>query len=114
MAYATAIFLLLTLPNFIYAGPGGAIAKAVTKNKWLRALLFIGIAILVIIFLPFIIMEFIKEKQAKKRVLDDLRFLSARDSRFDWLKIRRRVLNCFNRVHQQWDKGEKEWDRAQY
>ena len=87
----------------VLAGPGGKIAKAVFETFWGKVVL----TILVILFLPIILFVMLKEKMAERRARKDLRFLANRnDSRFEWLNIRQRALDCFHRIHAAWSKED--------
>jgi hypothetical protein len=96
-------------PAFAFAGPGGRIARAVAETFWGRVIL-IGLAI---IFLPLTIYILLKENRAKKRVLSDLQVVARVSSDFDWIKLRKRIQDCFHRVHAAWEKSDvseaREW-----
>jgi len=96
------VFFLTFYPAFAFAGPGGRIARAVAETFWGKVIL-IG---LVIFFLPLIIYVLLKEYRAKKRVLRDLQIVATLSPDFDWIKIRKRVQDCFYRVHAAWEKSD--------
>ena len=96
------LFILLFYPSVAFAGPGGKIARAVFETFWGRVIL-IGLTIL---FLPLIIFVALKEHKAKKRVLKDLKILARVSPDFDWIKLRKRIQDCFYRVHSSWEKGD--------
>ena len=98
----TMIFFLLCFPVFVFAGPGGKIAKAVIGTFWGKVI-FAG---LFIVFLPFIILTLVKEHFAKKRALKDLRIIATLSPDFDWIKMRKRIQDCFFRVHAAWEKSD--------
>ena len=89
------VFSLLFYPTVAFAGPGGKIAKIIAETFWGKVIL-IG---LTIIFLPLIIYMLLKEHRAKKRVLKDLEVLATVSPDFDWIKLRKRIQDCFYRVH---------------
>jgi hypothetical protein len=96
------VFLIAALFLYVdpaFAGPGGRIAKAAFETFWGRVVL----CILIIIFLPFIIYSYVREKLAERRAHKDLAFMSAYNSKFDWLKVRERAKDCFFRVHSGWE-----------
>lgn len=101
-------FLILTLTVFIfllfidpvYAGPGGAVAKALFKTWWGK-LLLIAIAI---IFLPLIIYVKFREYFAVKKNKQELLKLGAVNKDFKWSILEKNVRNVFERVHIAWDK----------
>jgi Tim44-like domain len=96
------LFFLLFWPGYVFAGPGGKIAKAVTETFWGKVLL-IGVTIF---FLPLILYILLKEYRAKKRVFKDLKVASKVSPDFDWIKLRKRIQDCFHRVHAAWEKSD--------
>ena len=80
------------------AGPGGKIASTIFESFWGKVLL----VALVIIFLPLIILNTIKEKMAEKRTRKDLAFMAKYSDLFDWLSLQQRVKDSFLRVHKGW------------
>ena len=108
------VFFLLFFPTFAFAGPGGKIARAVAETFWGKVIL-VGLTIL---FLPLIIYTLLKEHRAKKRVLKDLRILARVCPDFDWIKLRKRIQDCFYRVHAAWEKSDvseaNEWMTESY
>lgn len=99
---ATLVTALLFFIEPAMASPGGKIASAVFNTFWGRIIL-VG---LVIFFLPLIIYNEVREQFAKRRALQDLRFMMKHDAQFDWLTIRNRVTDCFYRVHSGWSKSD--------
>jgi hypothetical protein len=108
------LICVLFYPANALAGPGGKIAKAVAETFWGKVVL----AILVIIFLPLILWVMVKEYRAKKRVLRDLKIVAQASPDFDWIKIRKRIQDCFHRVHAAWEKSDvseaAQWMTAWY
>lgn len=98
------VLIFLNSVDPAIAGPGGKIASAAFKSFWGRVLLIV----LVILFLPLIIYNRIKLRFAEKRARKDLRFVSSFDSRFEWTAVKERVIDCFNRVHDAWQKENVE------
>lgn len=96
------VFLLLFYPTFAFAGPGGKIARAVAETFWGKVIL-VGITLF---FLPLIIYTLLKEHRAKKRVINDLNVLARVSPDFDWIKLRKRIQDCFYRVHAAWEKSD--------
>jgi len=96
------VFSVLFFPAFVFAGPGGKIAKAVAETFWGKVILIA----LVIFFLPLIIYVWLKEYRAKKRVFRDLQIVARASPDFDWIKLRKRIQDCFYRVHAAWEKSD--------
>ena len=96
------VFFMLFYPAFVFAGPGGKIARAVAETFWGKVIL----GGLVILFLPLIIYVLVKEYRAKKRVLRDLATVAKASPDFDWIKMRKRIQDCFHRVHAAWEKSD--------
>lgn len=96
------VFFILFYPTIAFAGPGGKIAKAIAQTFWGKVIL-IG---LTIFFLPLLIYFFLKEHRAKKRVLNDLKVVARISPDFDWIKLRKRIQDCFHRVHAAWEKSD--------
>lgn len=96
--FITIAFVLFLFIDPLYAGPGGAVAKALFKTWWGKSLL----VIITIIFLPLVfyikIIEFIAIKKAKKQ----LGKLSLINKDFSWLNIEKNVSNVFSRVYLAW------------
>ncbi len=97
-----AIPLIFFTPAYLFAGPGGKIVTAVTGTLWGR----IAIGTLGMIFVPLILYAMIKEYRAKRRAYKDLAFMAGMDPKFEWLKIKKRILDCFHHVHGLWRRGE--------
>jgi hypothetical protein len=102
MKFASIFTFCLLLPSTVFAGPGGKIAKAVFETFWGRMLL----GILIVVLLPLIAWVAIKEHFAKKRALKHLGIVGSALPDFQWIKIRKRVKDCFTRVHDSWDKTD--------
>ena len=98
------ILMVVLVPDAVYAAAGGSIAKAITKSFWGK--LIMGVVFL--IFLPLIIWVYIKEYRAVKRTSKDLVMLASKSKVFDWLSIKMRVSEVFNRVQTAWDKNNIE------
>lgn len=96
------VFSILFFPAFVFAGPGGKIAKAVAET-FLGKVILIG---LILFFLPVLIYVSLKERRAKKRVLRDLQIVARVNPDFDWIKLRKRIQDCFYRVHAAWEKSD--------
>lgn len=96
------VFSILFFPAFVFAGPGGKIASAVFDTFWGKVILIA----LVIFFSPLIIYVLLKQHRAKKRVLSDLQIVARVSPDFDWIKLRKRILDCFYRVHAAWEKSD--------
>lgn len=88
-------------PELAWAGAGGKIAKALSKSIWVR----IGLAILAVIFLPLIIMGYIRERRKVKQTTADLALLSKKHQAFNFLALKPRITNVYTRVQAAWDKG---------
>ena len=100
--FSCLIFFMLFYPVMAFAGPGGKIAKAIAETFWGKVIL----GIVVIIFLPLILYTLLKEHFAKRRVLNDLKIDARVCPDFDWIKLRKRIQDCFHRVHAAWEKKE--------
>lgn len=98
----TLLFFLLFYPSLALAGPGGKIAKAVVTTFWGRVIL----AVLVIFFLPLICFTLLKEYLAQKRAHKDLKIAAELHPDFEWIKLRKRIQDCFFRVHSAWEKSD--------
>lgn len=96
------VLLILFFPAFVSAGPGGKIAKAVSETFWGKVILIA----MAIFFSPLIIYVLLKEHRAKKRVLADLQIVARVSPDFDWIKVRKRIQDCFYRVHSAWEKSD--------
>jgi len=98
------ILLLCALfyPATALAGPGGKIAKAVAETFWGKVIL----AVVVLIFLPLALWVILQEYRAKKRVLHDLIIVAKASPGFDWIKIRKRIQDCFHRVNAAWEMSD--------
>jgi hypothetical protein len=92
----------LLLIGTAQAGPGGMIARAAFETLPGRILL-VG---LIILFAPLIIYNYILEKRAVKRALQDLTYMARLSPAFDWLRIRERATDCFQRVHSAWSEED--------
>ncbi|WP_432474138.1 Tim44 domain-containing protein [Amphritea sp. HPY] len=82
-----------------FAGPGGKIASVVFETFWGQVVL----GILTIIFFPLITYVFLREKLSERRARKDLRFMAVHSSKFEWLKVQERAIDCFFRVHSGWE-----------
>ena len=81
-----------------YAGPGGQIAKLLAKTFWGKMVL----GLLTFILLPVGIYLYIKQKAAERRAFKDLRYMAQHDPNFEWLRAKKRILDCFYRIHSAW------------
>jgi hypothetical protein len=93
---------LLLLSSSAWAGPGGMIARAAFETPLGR----IALLVLTILFLPLIIYTLVTEKLAERRALKDLAWMAGRSPLFDWLSIRLRITDCFQRVHSAWSEED--------
>ncbi|SHK21108.1 Tim44-like domain [Rubritalea squalenifaciens DSM 18772] len=100
--YFLVVTFLLMFPAEVMAGPGGSIVKAATKTIWGKIIL----GLLFVILLPFIIYISIKEYLAKRKAMKTLRVAGLSLPDFDWIKLKRRVEDCYTRVHDAWDKND--------
>lgn len=98
------LFFLLLTAEPVLAGPGGKIAKSLFDSLWGKLLLIA----LIIVFLPLIVLNFFKERWAERRTRRDLRFMSKYNSNFEWLFLKQRITDCFNRIHRAWQQEELE------
>lgn len=98
LLWLSAVIVVAAMPATALAGPGGMIAKAVVHSFWGK----VGLALLVIFFMPLILLVMIREKLAERRSLRDLRFMAQHAAVFDWLNTKERALDCFYRVHRAW------------
>ena len=96
-SFAT-LSLSVLLIGTAHAGPGGMIARAAFETLPGRIVL----GCLVILFAPLIIYNYILEKRAAKRALQDLNYMARLSPAFDWLRLRERATDCFQRVHSAW------------
>lgn len=97
---ATTVIALTLQPAF--AGPGGKIASAAFETFWGRIIL----CLLVIFFLPLIVTILVQKNLATRRANKDLAYVAQHDKRFDWMNIKNRVKECFQRVHLGWQDGD--------
>ncbi len=81
------------------AGPGGRVASAFFTTPVGKV---VGI-LLFVVFLPFIVYVYARERWAASRVQRQLAGLSAHDPAFDWVDLRLRIKDCYLRVHDAWD-----------
>jgi len=95
-------FSISFYPAAVFAGPGGKIARTVAETFWGRVIL---IALFIIVS-PIIVYVLLKEHMAKKRVLKDLKIVARVSPDFDWIKLRKRIQDCFYRVHAAWEKSD--------
>jgi predicted lipid-binding transport protein (Tim44 family) len=93
---------VLVLADPALAGPGGKIARSLFSGFWGKLIL----GLLVIVFLPLIILSIFKEKRAERRARKDLRFLSSHSSLFEWIMLKQRITDCFQRVHKGWQQED--------
>ncbi len=102
LIFALLVVMVLLVVDPVYAGPGGAIAKAITKTFWGKLLMLI----LVIIFAPLIIYVLIRERIGVFYTKRTLSKIAAVDRRFNWLDLEKDIRNAYSRVHTAWDKED--------
>ncbi len=102
LIFALLVVMVLLVVDPVYAGPGGAIAKAITKTFWGKLLMLI----LVIIFAPLIIYVLIRERIGVFYTKRTLSKIAAVDRRFNWLDLEKDIRNAYSRVHISWDKED--------
>lgn len=102
MKFASIFTFLLLLPATVMAGPGGKIAKAIFETFWGKVLL----GFLTLVLLPLILWVMLKEYRAKKRALKHLQVVGSAMPEFQWIKLRKRVKDCFTRIHDSWSKAD--------
>lgn len=102
LIFALLVVMVLLVVDPVYAGPGGAIAKAITKTFWGKLLMLI----LVIIFAPLIIYVLIRERIGVFYTKRTLSKIVAVDRRFNWLDLEKDIRNAYSRVHIAWDKED--------
>lgn len=95
------MILLLNSTNLI-AGPGGEIAKALSKNP----LIILSTIITLILLSPLFLISYFKRKRKVKVTKKDLREISATDRNFDWYFIKQRAIDSFYRIHSAWSKED--------
>lgn len=102
LIFALLVVMVLLVVDPVYAGPGGAIAKAITKTFWGKLLMLI----LVIIFAPLIIYVLIREHIGVFYTKRTLSKMATVDRRFNWLDLEKDIRNAYSRVHIAWDKED--------
>lgn len=95
------ILFILMINDPLMAGAGGSIAKAISKNFWVKLLM----VIVTIIFLPLILYIYITELIATRKTKKDLAVLSQKHRMFQWIGVNQRIKDVFMRVQRGWDKG---------
>lgn len=95
--FLVVLFLVITAQPAL-AAPGGKIVSGLFKSAFGKVLL----VIVFFVFLPIIVYTWIKEKSAEENTLKQLDKLAAIDPNFDWIQLRKRITDCFNRVHAAW------------
>ncbi len=96
------VIALLVMMEPAFAGPGGKIARAAFETFWGR----IALGILTIILLPLILYIIIKEKLGERKARKQLRLMAKYDPNFEWMNIKQRATDCFQRVHAAWTKED--------
>jgi hypothetical protein len=96
------IVCLVVFADPAFAGPGGKIASGLFRSPAGKILL----GVLTIVFLPMVLYVVGKEFFAQRRTLADVRRLAATHDEFDWLVLKERVTDVFQRVHAAWRKEE--------
>lgn len=102
LIFALLVVMVLLVVDPVYAGPGGAIAKAITKTFWGKLLMLV----LVIIFAPLIIYVLIRERIGVFYTKRTLSKIAAVDRRFNWLDLEKDIRNAYSRVHIALDKED--------
>ncbi|WP_420401631.1 hypothetical protein [Flagellimonas sp.] len=93
------ILVLLLWVDPLYAGPGGAIAKAFFKTWWGKAILIA----LTVIFLPLVIYVRLREYIEIRRTKKQLAEIANTNKDFSWLSLDKTVRNIFSRVYIAWN-----------
>lgn len=96
------IVFLFVFIDPVYAGPGGAVAKAFFKTWWGKLLMIV----LVIIFFPLIIYVYLREYFAVKKCKKELEKLQQINDDFRWSKLEKTVKQIFERVYHAWSKED--------
>lgn len=85
--------------DMAWAGPGGRIAKEIFDTTWGK----IGFGLIVLIFFPLLLEDYLTRRKAIKRAKNSLNKLARIDhSIFDEFNLKNRVTDVFNRVHKAW------------
>lgn len=100
--FALLICFVILVVDPVYAGPGGAIAKAITKTFWGKVLMILAL----IIFAPLIIYVSLREFIGVKITRNALKKIARVDRRFNWLDLEKDIRNVYSRVHIAWDKED--------
>ncbi|MFT4661474.1 MAG: hypothetical protein ACI8XB_001751 [Patiriisocius sp.] len=104
IALALLIIVALIIAEPVYAGPGGFVAKGISKSWWGKLLLLA----LAVIFLPLIIYirsrEYLSVRQNMK-VLSKLGFIN---TDFRWSFLEKNTRNIYGRVYTAWSKENLE------
>ncbi len=85
-----------------YAGPGGQIAKVLAKTFWGKMVL----GLLAAILMPVGIYLYIKQQLAQRRAYKDLKYMAQYNPNFEWLRTKKRIMDCFHRIHSTWDEED--------
>ena len=97
IALCAIVALVLLAPEAAYAAPGGII-KLAAKSTFGKIIM----AVLAIIFLPFIIYFSAKSAIQTRRTLNDLKTLTATMPHYRWLDAKDRVTEVFQWVWEGW------------
>lgn len=101
------ILLVIILLFFVepsYAGPGGYIAKAVSKTLWGKILL----VLLFVVFFPLILYVVLREKIGVYKAKKVINKLAVLNKDFQWLNVEKSVKNTYTRVHIAWNHEDME------
>lgn len=96
--------LIVLIADPAVAAPGGKIVSGLFRTFWGK--MFLGA--LTVIFLPLILWVVWKERMGTQRTMADLKRLAAVYPEFDWMRLKERTVECFNRVHDAWRREEME------
>ncbi len=81
------------------AAPGGYIVREAFHAWWMKPILLI----LILLTFPWLIWKYYETRQAKLKCNKLLLQLSKRHQAFHLLRIKQRVTDCFQRLHQAWE-----------
>lgn len=98
--------LLLLMAEPALAAPGGKIVSGFAKTWWGKSIM----AVLGVVLIPFSIWAYRKEQRAMKLAHAQLETLGQDYPEFDWMRIKQRATECYQRVHEAW--GHQDLERA--
>lgn len=96
------VMVLLFCVDPVYAGPGGAIAKAFFKTWWGKVIGLVLFVILSPLIMYTYIVESLKINKTKKQLLK----VSAKNKDFSWLNLDKNFKNIITRVYDAWSKED--------